>query len=1210
MKKAIALLLSVVLLVGLLPMSVFATTDVKNISETQNKVYYSDLFYAYPHLLLQDSFLQTYNADVNYVCDTIYDNYNKSAAKVGTVMERTLEVVTSPADLTKQITDTLGLTNFDKNKAYDTANKKFVKYLLNSPASDSLQSAYGKTGAIMKKTKSIVKIFELSAKLEENKSAEQYLLDVTYTLWEEGILSNLSTDTITNILDELNASGTTLSGILGLAATEIEIAQAFVIALMMEDVRIEIIDEMIASQDSTTILKEGMTRLKSQLSGGFVTYFISNYINDKLLNEVLNKVGNVAYTAIGVKLISDILSIAEKIVFDILLDEIPSYGEVLAYQVLINYSDCLYSAIQAKASRFIAAPLVSNEIGKYESLFNAYVAANNAAFEIVAIFAPYEGAYKIFREAVDKGIEVVSINGDEYSSSLSVVEIESILLERLLSGDLVLIIDNGISEEILYNKAETYLSIFRDSLSESEQIRADFTDKYRGCDIFRLHVESAKSQISGEPTVNWTYEIDENTTLRVQSDTIEADSIYTYNNKLLGDVNISSDINLTFPLEVMGDFCWNNVINSTFKICSDKILTVNGNFCLNAGDPGYKKTSYSYFTLESDAVLDIGNDFNINGYKDFAKGTGYINTNLYGGVYVNGDFNINDVTNTYFRGFLNVGGNLNQTSSRHFLDSTTCKVWVCTNADCLINGDFNIKGAYYGNVDVNWAVFEVSGGIFKVNGNMNATDRFVALRQTGGNSIWTIKGDVYVNALNKSYVPGFSTGLPAYTCNFTAGKLIIFGDFVQDGGDKITPSGSHRICLYGDTAQTISGINANELIINNTSGITFSTDIQVSSLFDHQGNPFTLYNNGTNSVFVDYDGDGLKDNVDSYPTVHEDCIDGHSYGDWELETEATPGNQGLYFKTCAVCGNTITEIIPAIDVLSFSGASLTLQDDLVINYKVNEAFFAESGYTNPYVVFSLNGVETRVTEYTVENGRYVFDFEDIVPHQMNDTIHATLYATYNGIEYASEVREYSVATYCYNMLDKYNTNEYAKLQTLLVDLLNYGAASQVYMDYKTDALVNAKLTEEQKAMGTSTERTLETVQELEYKTIDNPTVQWKGGGLNLQKSVGMRFKITADNIENLTVKVTNDIGEETIIISDTFETTEGGYYVFFDGLNAGQMSDVVYLTVYDGETAVSNTIRYSIESYAYAKHNSSDTNLAELVKAMMKYGDSAKAYIN
>ncbi len=229
---------------------------------------------------------------------------------------------------------------------------------------------------------------------------------------------------------------------------------------------------------------------------------------------------------------------------------------------------------------------------------------------------------------------------------------------------------------------------------------------------------------------------------------------------------------------------------------------------------------------------------------------------------------------------------------------------------------------------------------------------------------------------------------------------------------------------------------------------------------------------------------------------------------------------------------------------------------------------------------------------------------------MNDTIKATLYATYDGVTYVSETKEYSVAEYCYNMLDKYYTDEYAELRTLLVDLLNYGSASQQYTNYKTDALVNANLTEQQKSWGTTTDRTLNTVQNLEYETIDNPTVQWKSGGLNLQKSVTMRFKISADNIENLTVKVKNDTGEEITIVSDTFEATDGGYYVYFKGLNVGQMSESVYLTVYDGETAVSNTIRYSIESYAYAKQNSTDTNLSALIKAMMKYGDSAYAYVN
>jgi hypothetical protein len=42
---------------------------------------------------------------------------------------------------------------------------------------------------------------------------------------------------------------------------------------------------------------------------------------------------------------------------------------------------------------------------------------------------------------------------------------------------------------------------------------------------------------------------------------------------------------------------------------------------------------------------------------------------------------------------------------------------------------------------------------------------------------------------------------------------------------------------------------------------------------------------------------------------------------------------------------------------------------------------------------------------------------------------------------------------------------------------------------------------------------------------------------------------------------------------------------------------------------VSNTARYSVESYAYNNQNAANSNLAKLVKAIIRYGDSAKAYV-
>ena len=296
--------------------------------------------------------------------------------------------------------------------------------------------------------------------------------------------------------------------------------------------------------------------------------------------------------------------------------------------------------------------------------------------------------------------------------------------------------------------------------------------------------------------------------------------------------------------------------------------------------------------------------------------------------------------------------------------------------------------------------------------------------------------------------------------------------------------------------------------------------------------------------------------------------------------------------------------------LKFSGASLTLCDDLKINYKVDRTFFEENGYERPYVKFVLNDVETIVTDYSITDNKYVFDYSGISPDHANDTIYATLYAVQDGISYSSEVKEYSVAEYCYNMLGDETTTEHSELDTLLVDLLNYGAVSQSYTGHNTDSLANESLTDTQKSWETPEIPEFVSVTNTKHAVIDDPTVTWKSAGISLSDSVKMRFKIAADDIEDLKVVVTNDIGDKWIIYSDLFEIVGDGYYFYFNELNASQMSEAVYLTVYNGDTAVSNTLCYSIESYVYAKQGSDDTALAELVMAMMKYGNAAKVYVS
>lgn len=320
------------------------------------------------------------------------------------------------------------------------------------------------------------------------------------------------------------------------------------------------------------------------------------------------------------------------------------------------------------------------------------------------------------------------------------------------------------------------------------------------------------------------------------------------------------------------------------------------------------------------------------------------------------------------------------------------------------------------------------------------------------------------------------------------------------------------------------------------------------------------------------------------------------------------GNNGMFATKVVNVSNFNTE---NYDV-KFKSASLVLYDDISIRFKVDKAAVVAEGCDNLKTKFEFNGKTVEIVDYTEDESSYIFTFDNIAPNQMKDNLTASLYGTIDGEEMLLDTKNYSIAIYCYTMLNRYPVDEYpqyAELATLLVDLLNYGADSQLYTDYNLNNLANAELTEAQKALGTAEVPELKSVTNPAYEVIENPKAAWKSVGLNLMDSVVMRFGFTAENVSNLTVKVKSGDNEWTIS-SGEFVLSGDRYYVYFNGLNAGQMSDDVYVTVYEGDTAVSDTLLYSIESYAYSMQNDADANLANLVISMMKYGNSAYAYVH
>ena len=294
--------------------------------------------------------------------------------------------------------------------------------------------------------------------------------------------------------------------------------------------------------------------------------------------------------------------------------------------------------------------------------------------------------------------------------------------------------------------------------------------------------------------------------------------------------------------------------------------------------------------------------------------------------------------------------------------------------------------------------------------------------------------------------------------------------------------------------------------------------------------------------------------------------------------------------------------------LKITNVSLVLQDNLAINFVAPKEPFDTGGYGTPYAVFNVNGNEKTV-QGKLDGSNYVFTCNNIAPQMIGDKIGITVYAMKGEQKVKGGAGSYAVKDYCDYVLEHMSSD--AKLVTLIVDLLNYGAAAQTYGSYKTDALVNRDLTTEQQGKATASRTYVNELKgDTEGATLTD--VKFTGLSLVLNETVAIRYTFTAPSTEGLTIVITDDLGHTWTYGRESFVLETGNtYHVDFRKLQAKRMSDKVYATFHQGGKKTL-TATYSIESYANAVLTNSAYEayplLRDLVSCMMKYGDAAKDY--
>ena len=328
---------------------------------------------------------------------------------------------------------------------------------------------------------------------------------------------------------------------------------------------------------------------------------------------------------------------------------------------------------------------------------------------------------------------------------------------------------------------------------------------------------------------------------------------------------------------------------------------------------------------------------------------------------------------------------------------------------------------------------------------------------------------------------------------------------------------------------------------------------------------------------------------------------GENKHDANAPTYNAAGNVEYY--TCSACTklyvknangefvetNADNIVLPPLEYSTkFASISLNIGKDLGMKYYVA---LSEGESIDGFVArFTLNDLIVEVTDatYDAKTGMYAFTFCGIAPQLMGDTVSAELLKNGQLIDQ----KDYSVRQYVEKALELYPDDQ--KLKQLLADLVHYGAAAQQYIGYKTDELVTDGL-----GLTASSATPTEADKHKGVSQSTNSNVQFTAAGVRFDYVNRIYVKFKAADISGVTVSV----GGVNLEILET--NTAGVYIAYSDAISALRFGEVVTFTLAVNGSAV-QTLTYTVNDYAYAKH--SDSRISDLALALYRYGKSAREY--
>ena len=279
------------------------------------------------------------------------------------------------------------------------------------------------------------------------------------------------------------------------------------------------------------------------------------------------------------------------------------------------------------------------------------------------------------------------------------------------------------------------------------------------------------------------------------------------------------------------------------------------------------------------------------------------------------------------------------------------------------------------------------------------------------------------------------------------------------------------------------------------------------------------------------------------------------------------------------------------------GTNMTLGSDLNVNFYVNKADLKGIDYyaiiTETAADGTVKTVKVPYAAWTAKGDLLKITFQGLAAKEMSDTLTIQIFDSNTDVA-VSKLHKDSVRDYAMRVLAKAETT--AKEKTLIVDMLNYGAAAQKFFNYNTENLANALLSDEQKGFATA-EVTAEDKRVKGEKYV--------GSMLKLENSVQLVL-VFEGLTEDMVAMVTYEGQSEPMILDSSkfVYNSNGQVAIVIDTLEPADASKVVTCMIVDGGEVIS-TVSDSIESYVARVNNGAGAN--ELYDAILKFAASAAA---